>query len=350
MIFNLLQIALVLSNTFVISAYASGLELNNGSDASCRDALTQSSEASALEAYIIELQYVISEYNKLPPSTNGYSDERRAYIIELVEAFDRDISEVSIILDIPEADIGWLIDNEKTNGSQVTNIESYIVSSYEHTDKDRVGRVQALIDEFYNVRIVRDREIESIVSEFNSITNPLERGRVYSANQSQLAIKLVKKTDGNVTEAARLLKIPQPTLYNWIREHEEIRNIQIRNARNTDNNTYGRYLKEQKAIAIQLAIELGNTAEAARYLGMIEQTLRNWVNNYRNKLHAQPNYKPLDRFSDEDKETMIEWAMDSGNVAEIAETVNTDSFDLNRLVRNYKRKHGMQTRSAHFDE
>ena len=48
--------------------------------------------------------------------------------------------------------------------------------------------------------------------------------------------------------------------------------------------------------------------------------------------------KPLDSFSDEDKDTMIEWTVDLGNVAEIAELFDTDPFDLHSLVRNHNRK------------
>lgn len=334
MIFRLLKIVLVLFSTFVISAHASGLESNNGANISCQDALAQSSEAFALEAYIIEMQYVIGEYNKLSSPA-----KRRAYELELIEAFDGDIKEVSILIDVPENELSllWSSANRKANGSQAIGVRSDVIPSYEHADKDKVSRVQALIDEFYDIGIVRDHEIASIVFEFNSLTNPLKRGWIYSHKQRKLAIQLVEKTDGNVKKAARLLKIPQPTLYNWVRDHEEIQNTRIRNARNTDN-TYSKYFKEQKAIAIQLAMELGNTAEAARYLKMIEQTLGNWVSNYRQTLHTQPNYKPLDNFADGDKQTIIEWAMDSGNVAEVAELFNTDPFDLHRLVRNYKRK------------
>ena len=177
---------------------------------------------------------------------------------------------------------------EKANGVHATGSDE--IFSYEHADKDKVSRVQALIDEFYNIGIIRYHEIAGIVFEFNNLTNPLTKGRIYSHEQRQLAIKLVEKTDGNVKKAASLLKIPQPTLYNWVRDHEDKQNTRIRNARNT-NDTYSKYLKEQKVIAIQLAIELGNKAEASRYLGIIEQTLSNWVRDYRQKLHAQPNYK-----------------------------------------------------------
>ena len=343
MIFRLLKMVLVFFSTLVISAYAYGLGSNNGTNVSCQDALTQSSDALALEAYIIELQYVIGEYDKLPSSTNGYSDEQKEYALELVEAFDGDIVEVSVLLDIPETEINlwWSSTNGKADGSQAIGVESDVIPSYEHLDKDRLDRVRTLIDRFYNVIIVRDHEIASILFEFNSITNPLTRDRIYSSKQIRLAIKLVEKTDGNVTKAARLLKIPQATLYNWVRDHEDIQNTRIRNARNTDD-TYSKYLKEQKATAIQLAVELGNTAEAARYLGIHGQTLGNWVSDYRQKLHAQPDYKSLDSFSDEDRDTIIEWAMDSGNVAEVAELFNTDPFDLHSLVRNHKRKNGKQ--------
>ena len=116
MIFNLLQIALVLSNTFVISAYASGLELNNGSDASCRDALTQSSDKD-----------IIDEYNKIPPSIYRfrYSDEQKVFAVSLIEMFDGDVKRVSALLGIPELFLNlWFSGtNEEINSIQDTEVE-----------------------------------------------------------------------------------------------------------------------------------------------------------------------------------------------------------------------------------
>ncbi len=132
MILSLLQIALVLSNTFVISAYASGLEPDSVTDP-CKNALTQYSdeESDTLFAIITEFKYITGEYNKIAPSVNGYSDEQKTYAIELIEAFDgdNDISIISILLDIPEV-----------------KLNSWLLSAHEK-------KAQAMVDKFHQVSV-----------------------------------------------------------------------------------------------------------------------------------------------------------------------------------------------------
>ena len=103
MIFSLLKIVLVFSSTFVISVYAYDIESNDETSVSCQDALAPSPEASFLEAYVVELQYAIGKYNKLSSSA-----KRRAYELELIEALDGDIKEVSILLDMSEKELSSL--------------------------------------------------------------------------------------------------------------------------------------------------------------------------------------------------------------------------------------------------
>ena len=157
----------------------------------------------------------------------------------------------------------------------------------------------------------------------------------------EIAVQLTRLL-GSVKKAAGLLNISHHTLGNWYNADKKKHGEKTR-FRNS-------YSNEDKASAIQLAIKLGNGTKAAKLKVFNGQTVGQWVRDYRKKLHAQLNYKPLDRFSDEDEETLIGWAMDSGNVAEVAETVNTDPFDLHRLIRNYNRKHSVQTRSSYPNE
>ena len=157
----------------------------------------------------------------------------------------------------------------------------------------------------------------------------------------EIAVQLTRLL-GSVKKAASLLNISRHTLGNWYNADKKKHGEKTR-FRNS-------YSNEDKASAIQLAIKLGNGKKAAKLKVFNGQTVGQWVRDYKKKLRAQPNYKPFDSFSDEDKEIILQRAIESNDLAEVAETFNTDPFDLHSFVRNYKRKHGVQTRSSYPNE
>ena len=156
---------------------------------------------------------------------------------------------------------------KKTNGKEVTDVQSDVAPSRKHADEDKEKRVQALVNRFHQVRVDREHEIDRIVSEFKNITPDLDTDfspKSYSVKQNNLAILLAKKTE-NMKRAATLLKMPISTLNNWIREDAP-----------TGLGSRGPFFKEQKEIAIQLARLLGSVEEAAKLLGVSRKSLGYW--------------------------------------------------------------------------
>ena len=129
---------------------------------------------------------------------------------------------------------------------------------------------------------------------------PIQTRKPHSQKQKDRAIKMIKEGRAS-KQIAKLLKIPEDTIYFWRRQHKRKRNIPIQTRRP--------YPQEQKEKAIKMVIEGGKTQrQVAKLFKVSESTISSWIHEYKRN-HKEETSEPYEYKEDKRHNRDKEWIL-----------------------------------------